>query len=442
MIQITKNKIYQSIFFLIVALYVFSNGGNSNLFIQINFIIFSVFFLFCLKDKNYYSHFKYFFIKNKISIFLYLLFLLYLVFQIIPIPLDLLKFFSYSKFEIANKLKIQSQYSSISLSSTDTYFQIINYLTLMIALFVFKIIFYKEKHFLRLHYFISFVGLLASVIAILFYLNGNPDFLFFKNSQYKGASTGFFINRTVFSIFLIFCVLSCLLLLKTLPLYNNDNFIKLIYIRLFLVFITVGIVTTFSRIGNFLLLITILSFLVYEIFYSKNKNYVFRLIIIILILFDLIILGIYFGTDKIIDRFLFLKEEFTDFDNIDVSIHRLELIKFSLLELKNYILFGYGAGSYHIFFQTNFDNPFNLYANHAHSDIIEFFGEFGLIGFILIISSFLSFFLKKRVFNLNYFVLYILSLTILTFDFSLHVPLIQLLFIIYFVSAKKITQLS
>ena len=255
-----------------------------------------------------------------------MIFLLYLVFQIIPIPLDLLKFFSYSKFEIVNRLKIQSQYSSISLSSTDTYFQIINYLTLMIALFVFKIIFYKEKHYLRFHYFISCVGLLASVIAILFYLNGNPDFLFFKNSKYKGASTGFFINRTVFSIFLIFCVLSCLLLLKTLPLDKNDNFIKLIYIRLFLVFITVGIVTTFSRIGNFLLLITIVSFLIYEIFYSKNKNYVFRLIIIILILFDLIILGIYFGTDKIIDRFLFLKEEFNDFDNIDVSIYRLDRI--------------------------------------------------------------------------------------------------------------------
>ena len=124
-----------------------------------------------------------------------------------------------------------------------------------------------------------------------------------------------------------------------------------------------------------------------------------------------------------------------------MSIYRLELIKFSLLELKNYILFGYGAGSYHIF-SNKFDNPFNFYANHAHSDIIEFFGEFGLIGIILIISSFLSFFLKKRVFNLNYFVLYILSLTILTFDFSLHVPLIQLLFIIYFVSAKKITQLN
>ena len=108
------------------------------------------------------------------------------------------------------------------------------------------------------------------------------------------------------------------------------------------------------------------------------------------------------------------------------------------------VLFHFGTlmSVFHIFFQTNFDNPFNLYANHAHSDIIEFIGEFGLIGFILIMSSFLSFFLKKRIFNLNYFVLYILSLTILTFDFSLHVPLIQLLFVIYFVSAKKITQLS
>ena len=34
-------------------------------------------------------------------------------------------------------------------------------------------------------------------------------------------------------------------------------------------------------------------------------------------------------------------------------------------------------------FQLNYKNSNNKFANHAHSDLFEFFGEFGLIGFYL-----------------------------------------------------------
>ena len=65
--QISKNKKYQYFFFLIITFYSIFNGGNSNVLIQINFLLISLFFIFCLKDKNYNLHLKYFIKENKRS---------------------------------------------------------------------------------------------------------------------------------------------------------------------------------------------------------------------------------------------------------------------------------------------------------------------------------------------------------------------------------------
>ena len=54
---------------------------------------------------------------------------------------------------------------------------------------------------------------------------------------------------------------------------KNDYFFPKVYIRLFTIFISIGIVTSFSRIGNFLLFITMLFYLLNEILYVKKKNY-------------------------------------------------------------------------------------------------------------------------------------------------------------------------
>ena len=47
--QLSKNKKYQYSFFLLIVIYSLFNGGNSNLLIQINFLLISFFFIFCLK---------------------------------------------------------------------------------------------------------------------------------------------------------------------------------------------------------------------------------------------------------------------------------------------------------------------------------------------------------------------------------------------------------
>ena len=441
---ISKNKKYQYLFFSILSIFIIFNGGNSNLFIQLNFILISLFFLYCLKDKNYNLHLKNFYINNKKSIFLYIIFLSYLIFQIIPLPTYLLNFFSPEKYKLI-LIMSDSSYSSISLDPSNSFFQLLNFFSLLIIIFILNMIFYTENHKFRFYLFLSFSGFFTSVIAVLFYLNGNPDFLIFKNSYYKDASTGFFINRAVLSVFLLFCLIASLELLKNFEIrkkkVKKDKFFLKIYIRLFIIFITIGIVTSFSRIGNFLLLITILFYLINEVFFSKNNNHSFKIIIFLIIFFDLIILGIYFGSSEIIDRFYFLKEEFSSIPGNIKTFSRFDIIKFGFDELKNFIFFGYGPGSFEILFQYRYIDLSSRFANHAHSDIIEFFGEFGFFGFILLFSSILKFFLFKESYNFIIYLILVYLFIILLFDFSLHIPIVQILFISLFVlNSKKITQ--
>jgi len=441
MAVISKNKKYQYFFFFIITFYSIFNGGNSNLLIQINFLLISLFFIFCLKDKNYNLHFRYFFNQNKFSIYLYLLFLAYLLFQILPLPINSLKFFSPEKFYFLNLLNNEISFSSVSLAPSNTFFQFLNFCSLLIVVFILKMIFYRERHKQRFYLFLSIIGFLSACFGTLLYLTGSTDLLSFKTYNSGGVATGFFVNRTVFSIFLLFCFISSLEYLKRSQI-SERNFFSRAYVRLFIIFITIGIITSFSRIGNFLLLNVVLFYLLNEFFLKKQNSNLFRNIILIIVFVDIVVLGLYFGSFRIVERFLFLKNEFSEITNPDVNLMRFQIIKFSLHQIYKYLIFGYGAGGFETMFQLSFPNLSNSFANHAHSDLIEFVGEVGLLGFALFflsISSFLKEFIK---FNFKNLLLIFCMCIILLFDFSLHIPFIQFLFVCFFALNQKLTKLS
>ena len=441
MAAISKNKKYQYFFFLIITFYSIFNGGNSNLLIQINFLLISLFFIICLKDKNYNLHFRYFFNQNKFSIYLYLLFLVYLLFQILPLPTNSLKFFSPEKLYFLNLLDNEMSFSSISLSPSNTFFQFLNFCSLLIVVFILKMIFYRERHKQRFYLFLSIIGFLSASFGTLLYLIGSTDLLTFKSFNSGGVSTGFFVSRTVFSIFLLFCFISSLEYLKRSQI-SERNFFSRAYVRLFIIFIAIGIITSFSRIGNFLLLNVVLFYLFNEFFLKKQNTNLFRNVILIIVFVDIVVLGLYFGSFRIVERFLFLENEFSEIANPDVNLMRFQIIKFSFYQIYNYLIFGYGAGSFETIFQLRFPNLSNSFANHAHSDLIEFVGEVGLLGFALFflsISSFLKEFIK---FNFKNLLLIFCMCIILLFDFSLHIPFIQFLFVCFFALNQKLTKLS
>jgi O-antigen ligase len=181
--------------------------------------------------------------------------------------------------------------------------------------------------------------------------------------------------------------------------------------------------------------------MVNEIFFKKERKNILRNIILTIIIVDVFVLGIYFGSSRIIDRFSFLQNEFAEINNTEVNFLRFQVIKFAFNQIYHYLFFGYGPGSFEILFQLKFPNLSNQYANHAHSDLFEFIGEFGLIGLLLLILSILSFFLKIN-YNIKNNLFVFCLITILLFDFSLHIPFIQFLFVCFFVLNQKFTKLS
>ena len=435
-------KIYQYIFLLIITSMVIFNGGNNNFYIQFNFIIVSIFFLTIIRQKNYLANVKNLTLKNKIPFIFYSLFLGFLIFQTIPLPIEWLNFFSPEKYEILDKLEFNGNFHSISLSPIGSYFSLLNYLTLFLYLIIFKTLFYRKKSILRFYYFLSFVGAFAASVAIYFYLIGNPDFWLIKNTN-KAAATGFFINRTVFSCFLILCFFSGIEYLKNIDNYRKNevnNFFNKIYIRIFILLTTIGIITSFSRLGNFLFISLIILYILKELLDNSKKNRFFLTTLILIVLFDVLILGVYFGSEKLIQRYSFLQSELNSYSlstpegNISdqFKIYRGSLAKFAFSEFKNFIFFGYGAGSFESLFKVNFINLSTNYASHAHSDLIEFVGEFGLVGFTLITLSIMSYFTNKKNFLFKNISLLYLLIFILIFDFSFHMPIIQLLFVLLF----------
>ena len=81
--------------------------------------------------------------------------------------------------------------------------------------------------------------------------------------------------------------------------------------------------------------------------------------------------------------------------------------------------------------------------SHAHSDLMEFLGEFGLVGFTLISLSFLFSCANKNFFSFKNFLLCYLLIFILIFDFSFHIPIIQLLFVLLLsISYKRSNNLN
>jgi len=431
--HLTKNRFHQLIFYILISFLIIFNGGNYDLYPQFNFVLIGSFFLYCFTDLNYKAHIKKIFFNNKKIILIYIIFLSYLIFQILPFPIELIKFFSPSKYKFFFDLEYDN-FSSISLDPSKTYFNFLNYISLILFLIIFKTIFYKEKHILNFYYFLIISGFFTSIIAVYFYLIGNPDFLFISNINYKNAATGFFVNRTVFACFLNLCFLAGLEYLSYIDFIKNkkkDNFFTKIYLRIFLLFITIGIITSFSRIGNFLFLSIIILYLLNQFFFKQKKNNFIFYSLILIIFFDILIFGIYFGGLEMINRFAFLKNEFENYlsdNSLILAASRGDLAVFGFNQIKNFFLFGYGAGSFEILFKNFYPSTGIYYANHAHFDIIEFMGEFGIIGMTILFLTIFECCKKIKFDNLKNLYLFFFLFIILFFDFSFHIFLIQIIY--------------
>ena len=449
--HLTLNKINQIIFFLIIFIGSIFNGSNSINLIFLNFFTLFIFFFYLLKNKNNLAKVKFIIKNNKFSFNIFIVFIIYIFLQIIPLPLHWLSFFSETYYNFLSKIGLQ-KFHAISLNPQSTFFELLNYINIFIIILLTHLIFFKKNHINRYFFYLSIIGFIHAFFGVFIFLLGNPEFLFEKIVYYKSSSTGFFINRTNFAFFLILTFIGSLHFIFNNKFYknelNNNNNINfnVFYVRFFLLFISIAIITSFSRLGNFYLLLILFFYFIFSVIKTKNFFNKFSIIFYLIILFDLLIIGFYFGGSKLIDRFLFINEDLNLENNLDIlkeinstisnSYSRLDIIHISINLFYKFYLFGFGAGAYEQAFLLFNDIKIPFYANHAHSDFMELLAEIGIVGFCIALILFyqiLKCYLNSKIQNENNLQLIFLILIIIFIingfvDFSLNIPSNQYLF--------------
>ena len=438
--MVLKKAILQNLFLLVVTLCVSINASNSNLLIQFSSINFIIFFFLCLKNKEILEAIRKNYISNKLFFIIFFIYIGYLVVQIIPLPLNWIEVIAPANYALYSSIKIDQEFWSLSLDPSNSYFRILNCINFFIVFLIFPALFFRSEHLMKALFFFCFLGFCHAVFATYWMLIGNPSNFLIQKEHYLHASTGLFVNRAVFATFLLLCAFSGLYYMviffqknktTSFGLFEQIN-TKIIFVRIFIIFLTIGILTTWSRIVNFSYVLVLISFLIYSKISFKKYINPLSTIILFILLFDILILGLVFGNAKLVERYAET--------SIIGEAGRVGLQEFGLTQFKEFWLFGYGAGAFGLIFKLFYKIlPGGGIANHAHNDGIELMGEVGIIGMtILLLLSLLYF--KKLLNKINQEIelaIYILIriLLIILFiqsfvDFSLHIPGISILLVV------------
>ena len=203
-----RQTLLQNLFLFVLTLCVSFNAGNSNLLIQFSSINFIILFFLCLKNKDVLEAIKKNYINNKPFFIIFIVYIGYLVFQIIPLPLNWLEVIAPANHALYSSIKINEEFWSISLDPSSSYFKILNCINFFIIFLIFPSLFFRSKHLMKGLFFLCFLGFCHAVFATYWMLIGNPSNVLIEKIHYLKASTGLFVNRSVFATFLLLCAFS------------------------------------------------------------------------------------------------------------------------------------------------------------------------------------------------------------------------------------------
>ena len=439
---LSKNTL-QNLFLFVLTICVSFNASNNDLLVQITSINFTILFLLSLKNNEISQAIKVNYKNNKKFFITFSIYIIYLIIQIVPLPLTWIEIIAPNNYEIYTSIKINKEFWSLSISPSNSYFKILNWINFLIIFLIFPILFNRSKYLMKFLFFLCFLGFIHSIFATYWMLIGNPSNFLIEKIHYLNASSGLYVNRSVFGTFLLLTTFSGLYYIVVFFHKNEINrftFLdqidsKVIYIRIFIIFLSIGILTTWSRAANFSYILILISFLFYSKIHFKKYINPLSSIIIVIFIFDIIILGTLFGNEKLVARY-------AEVSNIDGYVlneaKRLSLHKFGFDQFRDFWLFGYGSGGFAQIYKLFYIIPENskLIAQHAHNDLVELIGEVGVVGFIIFLGFF-SFYCKRLINDIDekkgFARLILLSLLMIILlvqslvDFSLHISGISIL---------------
>ena len=438
--MLLRKNTLQNLFLIILTINVSFNASINILLTQVSSIFFIFFILICLKNIQILEKIKKNYTGNRFFFIFFFSYIGYLIVQIIPLPLSLIEIIAPNNYNLYNSIQIDKQLWSLSVDPSNSYFGILNCINALIIFLTFPVLFNRSKYIMKFLFFLCVLGFIHAIFATYWMLIGNPSNFLIEKIHYLNASTGLFVNRAVLGTFLVLCAFSSLYYIVIFFHKNkvvNFNLVeqiksKVFFVRIFIIFLSLGILTTWSRAVNLSYVLILISFLLYsKISFKKYINPLSSVIIFILV-FDVFVMALFFGNAKIIERLAG-----TSVTNEGI---RLDLYVFGWEQFKNFWLFGYGNEAFGQIFKNFYIMPekfvTSFLAENVHNDGIELLGEVGVLGISILFLLYIQYF-KKILININnekqlarliLFSLLILTLFIQSLvDYSLHTPGILIL---------------
>lgn len=244
-------------------------------------------------------------------------------------------------------------------------------------------------------------GIVQAAYGSLMTLSDIEYNLFFPKEAYLGVATGTFVNRNHFAGYMELCLAVgigyMIATLKDDAMNWRDLGRRTLEaflgpkarVRIGLVIMVAALVMTHSRMGNTAFFASMTIAGIIALMLGKRASKSTTILLTSLIVIDLIVVGTFFGVEKVVDRL----------ENTSMTtVKRDEVNAYAYPLFEENMYTGTGAGSFYTVFPEHRQADVGRKSfNHTHNDYLQFAIEFGLIGFIpLLLAVVLTFITALR----------------------------------------------
>ncbi len=312
--------------------------------------------------------------------------------HVVPMPAGLVAFLSPSAARIhalALDAGIEPQWITLSIDPQASRVSLLKSLAYVSVFFLVLVLANRRSRVARLASLLVYSALAHSLYAVLLHLSGNQSDYFGVRIRHLDSASGTYVNRNHFAGFLeMSLALGIGLLIAGLSDRSADTWKKFVrqtiewilspkmVLRLALCVLVIALTTTHSRMGNAAFFSSLLITGVIGIALSRYATRNTVLLLTSLVAIDLLIVGSWFGVEKLAKRFEQASVE---------MVQERELPGSRALELaKDFPVFGAGPGTFSLAFPPYRTEKITAFFDHAHNDYVQFAAESGFLGLAIL----------------------------------------------------------
>ncbi len=328
------------------------------------------------------------------ALLLLLLNIVWILFQLIPLPVSFLAIVSPHAAALYQSADANIALAPISVDIYATWLDAIE-ATYLFVFFCLALYLIDSKEKIRILVYVILISALVQALYGAFMILSGVEYAFFISKaeihSHIGSATGTFTNRDHLAGYLemslalgIGYMLSLMRdggssggLKRWLRKWSGLLLSSKARLRLILILLCLGLVLTHSRGGNIGFFSSLAIAGVLFMIFARKKPRATVMFLSSVIVLDILLIGSWVGVSKVMTRL----------ENTSIQTEqRDDTYAATLPMIQDYLLTGTGAGTYFEAFPAYKTPQLSGYWNHTHNDYLEILSEQGVIGFSLLAS--------------------------------------------------------